>query len=351
MTHREIKLAEVKDALLYSFASDSELTQTVEVLSENFTTKRDALEEYLNSDKMVSAYACFYLMTNIPKLMEVLNLVNISAQDLEDVDIYDIGAGSGTFSLALLSLNSSLEIKAIEKSKIMQKQGEKFFKKFFPNANVSYAKLNEVQHKTKKRLGIFGHSSNEMGVNVTLDYINKLELDVVLFIEPGTKQFFEQFLIMRKKLLEKYTIKYPCFSEGECPLVENDWCHQYLKLSHSHEVERLSQLVFKDRRNVPISVSLFTLREDDLENEFKENIVARIVRVYTPTKFSVEWQVCYQQDGKNVVVDLQIMTRSYSKKEIKTLREIFAGATIQFAKERELEDNKVRGKLIWKNSI
>ena len=68
MLQSSISLVEIKNSLIYDFKSESELVKEIEKLSLNFTSKRERLNDYLTDRKMVSAYSCFYLLTNMPKL-------------------------------------------------------------------------------------------------------------------------------------------------------------------------------------------------------------------------------------------------------------------------------------------
>ena len=342
MKQSVISLSNIKEALLYDFSSEAELVKHIGRLSENFTSKRERLNEYLDNRKMVAAYSCFYLLTNLPKLESALKKINFCLEDYEEYEFFDVGAGPGTFSLALLEMNSEIKIRAIENSNYMVEQGNAFIQKFFPKADFKYISIKEVSEKKKKRVGLFGHSVNEMGADSALKYIKILELDTVLLIEPGTKEFFKEFLKIRDQLKEIFEIKYPCYSSAPCPLKSEDCCHQYLKVKQTAEVERLTQLAQKDRRNLPISLSLF-----EKEKRAQKEETALIVRVYPPTKFSIEWQICREIDGVNQVNDIQIMLRPFSKKEIKEIKLIDAGHKIFFTPEKTLENKKIRGSLLW----
>lgn len=358
MTQSVVSLDRIKNSLIFKFKSESELMKQIEKLSLNFTQKREKLNEYLSDEKMVAAYSCFYLLTNLPKLKASFELLNLKISDFKDYEFLDIGAGPATFSIALLEMDPHLKIRAIESSQLMIQQGERFIQTLFSEADFSYiSKDMPYTKKENKRIGIFGHSANEMGASLAVEYILKLELDDIIFIEPGTKNFYKQFLKIREALHARYNILYPCFSSEKCPLSADDWCHQYLSVSHSFEVERLTQLAQKDRRNLPISLAYF--KKPGLESQYENvsitseiySITTRIIRVYNPTKFSVEWQICFldQSDAnevqRNVEKDLQILFRGLSKQEIKDLKNKRAGDTIVFVIEKVLSENKVRGKL------
>lgn len=337
-----MELKVIKPHLLTQFKSDRELIQAIDKLSANFTHSRVNINEYLNDEKLVSAYTAFFLLTNFQKLEEVFKLANIDLDNFKDYEFFDIGSGPGTFSLALLALNATMDITLIEKSILMREQAKKLISNIYPLADIKYYNSDfKYPIKKKKRFGLFGHSSNEMGIETTLKYIETLDLDFILFIEPGTKDYFHEALRIRSKLLESYDILYPCLTKLSCPLnPDKDWCHQYLKVSHSVDVERISQMAKKDRRNFPILVHVFS--KESLTKELSEGH-GRIIRVFKPTKFSLEWQVCMEE---NKLIDLQIMTRAFSKKEIKELQSIKSGELIKFKIVKSLEENKFRGELI-----
>jgi hypothetical protein len=339
-----LDLKTVWPLLNYNFSSESELIKAISLIGHNFTKSREDIGDYIKDDKMVAAYTCFYLLTNIPKLKEAFRKteINFSNYSPEDWEFIDIGAGPGTFSLALLEMNSETKIKAIEQSDKMISQGQKLINGIYPDADFEYfSSFKGLPSKVKKRFGIFGHSANEMDPNLVAQMIDSLELDQILFIEPGTKDFFGKSLIIRKKLLKTFTLNYPCMHSASCPLPEGDWCHQYIKVQHEADVERITQLAQRDRRNLPIILNLYTK-----DQVVQDQTNSRIVRVYRPTKFSSEWQVCNKLENENVIQDLQIMHRGYSKKEIKVLSQVLAGEKIKFSMVKDLGDNKVRGKLL-----
>lgn len=338
-----MEINEILPHLQYEFSSEIELIKAIEEISLKFTKKREQIADYTQSEKLIAAYVCFYLMTNLPKLSASLEKLKLDLNQFKDFEIFDIGSGPGTFSIAMLKENPELNISLIEKSPVMLQQARKLISGLFSDATVSfYAADEKFPKKEKTRVGVFGHSVNEMGEEIFLDYVKRLALDHIILIEPGTKEFFQLALSLRERLKKKYNILYPCFSTEACPLSQKDWCHQYLSVSHDISVERLSQMAKKDRRNLPISLWHYEKRA---LSELKENESTRpyrIIRVYRPTKFSVEWQVCSVEDEANIVIDVQIMNRGYNKKQIKQLQRFEAGDEISLSLEKELEEKKWR---------
>lgn len=339
-----MKLEIISKNLLYSFNSEAELIKAIIQISENFTTNRAKLETYLKEEKFVSAYSVFYLSTNLKKLTACMDKIKLSLDLFSDYEFFDIGAGPGTFSLALLAENSDLKISSFETADLMNTQALKFVRAIYPNANYTqYDRLNNVPSKEAKRFGIFGHSANEMSEDTILNIITKLDLDEVLFIEPGTKEFFRKSLCLRDKLLKKFNMNYPCLSANSCAMSDDptNWCHQYLSIKQDHDVERLTQLARKDRRSLPITLHHYS--KNEIKSKSEES---RIVRKYSETKFSFEYQVCQTHDDENKLNDLQLLKRPYSKKELKVLQLMLSGDSFEYSLEKSLENGKERGKII-----
>ena len=334
-------LQQIMPNLIYQFKSETELINSIQKLSDNFTKDRSKLDEYLTSEKLVSAYTAFYLTTNIPKWDHVIQKLQIAEDDLSELEIVDIGSGPGTYALAQLANNKNQIIYGVESSELMRLQATKLLSNFYPESSVKFFKtVREVPEKKRKRLGVFGHSANEMEVSQVNEIIEKLDLDQVLFIEPGTKSYFEKALEIRKNLINKnFSILYPCPSQASCPMEETqDWCHQFLYIKQNPEIERICQIVKKDRKLLPQIIHYFKKGEDTPRADLK-----RVIRVYKPTKFGLEMQICHQQDSENKLFDLQQLFRKKSKVQMKKLQNILAGDEIRFEPVKSLEKNMIRG--------
>ena len=175
-----------------------------------------------------------------------------------------------------------------------------------------------------------------MSESVAMDYIRKLQGDYILFIEPGTKEVFNHLLEIREKLVhKKYNILYPCSQNSACPLQDkDDWCHQYLKLDLDHDLKRLSQLVKINRKWQAACIHLYSL--NDSNNE-KQKI---ILRTFSKTKFSKDWQLC----ESNSIKELKNFKRDYSKEDYKELDEFLAGDIVNYEVIKILKTNELRVK-------
>ncbi len=318
--------------LIYEFKSEHELVKASEEISKKFTTERDSIGDYLNDPRLVSAYTAFYLTTNIPKFQGILPWLSDEFKEaIKNSTFIDLGAGPGTFSLAFAAWAQNLnsEIYQVETSKLMREQGRKLWDGLFQSKKL--VQLEQVR-EIPKSFVLFGHSANEMKTKKVLDYLQKINPDHILFIEPGTKEFFQEMLSIREELIKRnFHQLYPCPHESECPLRNqtDDWCHQYIHVQHSPDVERLSQLVRKDRRVLPLTVAAFS-------KTIKNHNQKRVIRVYPENKFSYDWQVCAPEKLDRY----QVFKRGLSKNEQKILEKVSAGDAITTQDLKQLEGLK-----------
>jgi ribosomal protein RSM22 (predicted rRNA methylase) len=330
-----MRLVNILPHLNYQFKTEHELVSSIEELSRNFTTNRVDLNAYLKDERLTSAYTAFFLTTNIPKLRSLFHwLPEEFLSSLKNVTFFDVGAGPGTFSIAFRewlghSIKKSVQI---ETSEVMRSQGRKLWQGLFPGENSEWWERIQSGDSSEK-LMLFGHSANEMGPEKSLDYIQRLNPEHVMFIEPGTKDFFPQMLSIRSKLLASgYQILYPCPTGEECPLKKStqDWCHQFMQVTQDPDVERLSQIVKKDRRNLPIIFHVYS------RTFSSTNPLYRLVRVFPETKFSFEWEVCHQ----NMLERVQVMKRGMTKAQEKSMGQVLAGTGLELEVEKVLEQSK-----------
>jgi len=315
----EISLSAISPYLIYPFKSEHELVEAVLELSEKFTKKRERISDYLQDPKLISAYTAFYLLTNVPKLSEVLKwLPPLWVQELKECDFVDLGAGPGTFSLAWKELGGKGTFYQVESSNLMREQGKKIWEGLYQNP---IQQSSHWEWKTDKpKFLLFGHSANEMELSKIIHYVRDINPEHILFIEPGTRDFFQKMLSLRAHLLkENYHILFPCPNPTTCPMERSeDWCHQFISLKQDHEVERISQMAKKDRKLLPLTVFAFS-------KTFKsQNPSERLVRVFPETKFSHEWLVCHG----NKLEHYQLMKRDLSKEESKKLSSLLSGKAL-----------------------
>lgn len=328
-----MKLSSLLPLLIHQFKSEADLVKAIEEISLKFTRERDKINDYLKDPRLISAYTAFYLLTNIPKLHEVFKwLPSDWVDDLKKCDFIDLGAGPGTFSLAWKDMGDITgDFFQVEQSSLMKEQGKRIWEAFHSEKLHQASKWEWNTNHSKFLL--FGHSANEMGAQEVIKYIEKINPEHILFIEPGTKDFFPVMLEIRDYLLKQnFSVLFPCPNERACPMKssQEDWCHQFIQIKQDPEIERISQIVRKDRKLLPLTVQAFS-------RTYKTaNPQERIIRVLSETKFSLEWEVCHG----NQLEHYQVMKRDLTKQELKELSSILAGTAVETDLIKALEQAK-----------
>lgn len=331
-----MNLSDLLPHLLFTFKSEVELIRSIEEISLKFTKERNKISDYLNDPRLVSAYAAFYTLTNIPKLKNIEHWLPADwLKQIKNASFIDLGAGPGTFSFAWKELEGTGDVYQVETSTLMREQAKKIWEGLYKT------KLNQGSrwewNVSGEKILFFGHSANEMGAETAIRYIEQINPEHILFIEPGTKDFFPVMLKIRDYLIaQNFNVLYPCPKPLQCPMKgtdgfgPKDWCHQFIQVKQSDEIERISQMAKLDRKLLPLTVQAFS-------KTFKsENPTERLVRVLPETKFSFEWEVCHNNDLEKY----QIMKRDLSKKEVKDLSHILAGEAIESELVKTTEQSK-----------
>ncbi len=334
--------------------SESRVKELLSIINSGFTSNREKITDYIKSSEMVAAYTLFYLPTNIPKLEFILNqLPKEVVSDLASYRFIDIGTGPGTFSLAWLKYfegSRTAEVIGVDKSMHMLEQAKRCKDFFFPSEkDVSFQ--TDIPPKKDKTVLFWGHSLNEMGLDKALMLIENLDPDYLFLIEPGTPELFTEVSKLRKLMSSrKYNAVYPCSTiDSHCPVYkknlrgEEDWCHQVLRMTHEPSIERLSQLIGRNRRVMPLISHVY--RKEALNSVKKK---ARLIRFLRESKFSFEWEVCLTDEKINKLrtLKVELMKKTLSKEKIKELKKESVGIELEFEIEKKIKESLWRIKLI-----
>ena len=312
-----LNLEELKPHLLIPNITEAEIVKYIKEMSVKFTSRRNQISDYVLEHRQVSAYASFYLPTNMPKLHFLLS--KLSEEVLEDIKnrpFIDVGCGPGTFSLAykmLMGVGAHVEMIGVDTSQIMLDQATKILNGFFPKDK--FQAVRKFSEKKSSSILFFGHSINEMGIERAQDQIMMIDPEYVMWIEPGTSEIFHDLKKLRTHLTEQYDVLYPCPTSEACP---NSWCHQVLRTSHQASVERLSQLVSLDRKVMPLVAHVYRRKTKLTITDDR----ATVVRYLNETKFSFEYEVCFSENGKNKNAVIEIQKKHLSKDEEKHFKKL-----------------------------
>ena len=311
--------------------SETKLISELKEISKNFTINRDKIGEYVVSKEMVSAYTSFYLPTNIPKFYFLMNqLPEKIRQRIGELDFLDVGTGPGTYLVAHDQyFENGKRLYGLDSSSLMLEQAKKLLG---DRVVLSSALPTDFSGGVL----LFGNSLNEMKSSKGLELVKRTNPEIVLLIEPGTKESFFEVSAFRKVLLEQgYGVVYPCPEpQKACPAKGDEWCHQVLRTVHDPDVERLSQLIALDRRAMPMVAHCYE------KNHESSNHRALFYRFLKETKHSFDWQVCLE--GQDELVIFEIPKRGMKKKEIKQFASKSVGEAFDYKIEKELGDDKFR---------
>ncbi len=332
-----LSIDEIRPYFLNPNLKDGEIIRLIAEMSHKFTQRRDQIADYVQDENHVSAYTALYLPTNIPKLHFLFDkLSNDVLEDLQNRPLIDMGCGPGTFSLgwSLLFEKTPKEMIAVDSSRTMLEQARKMLKGFFPEVNLqTHTKFHD---KKSDSVLFFGHSINEMGTYTAQDLIMSIDPEYVIWIEPGTSELFTELKKLRQNLTEHYDVLYPCPSSQACP---SNWCHQVLRTSHDPTIERLSQMVSLDRKILPMAAHVYKRKNKNAVTNSPTTI-----RYINETKFSFEYEVCYQDEDQNKNSVIEIQKKNLSKEEEKHFKNADVGEKISFEVEKVV-GSKLRVKL------
>ncbi|MBL7664360.1 MAG: hypothetical protein JNM93_04460 [Bacteriovoracaceae bacterium] len=319
----------------YRFRSESELVKSIEELSQIFNFQREKIGEYLSDERLIGAYLYFYFATNVPKMKQCLELLPRTIfEELQTSQIIDFGCGPAPLFVALESFGIKSEKWGVELSSLMLEAAENICEKLGIEKTQFVQSVKSLP-EMKKPFLVFTHSFNEISEIEAKRIIETLNPQNILFIEPGTKDVFKKLTPMREWLIATdYQVQYPCHTQHACPIQgEDDWCHQVLRVNQTIEVERLCQILKKDRRNLPVCLQWYSKTEAP---KIKQ---ATIFKNWNETKFSFEGWVC-NEAGK--IVFVQIMKKTLDKLQIKKMADYRAGHQIKYVIDKELDIDKLR---------
>jgi hypothetical protein len=328
-----ISYEDLRIHLLTPDMRESDLKKNIRIISENFTQSRSEIGKYVLDEKLVSAYAAFYLPTNIPKLKFLFDqLAPAIKDDIFKREFIDIGSGPGTFAYAFRSLRTidGAPIHCIDSSIFMQAQSKKIMNGFYPKQEVLFQKNYSL--KNEDATLFFGNSINEMGVALAGKMIKAISPEYVMWIEPGTSELFLDLKTLRSELTANYDIVYPCPSGDLCP---NSWCHQVLRTTFHPEIERISQLVELNRKTLPLVAHLYRKKKAPLKEQLQ---TALTVQYLNETKFSFLYDVCISENGQNKIMTFEFLKKFMSTAIIKHFKNSNIGERIEYQVEKKLEN-------------
>ncbi len=340
----------LKSALLEPEISEHSIVKNLSLVSKGFTSERKKITEYVMDRNMVSAYTLFYLPSNMPKLNFVFDMLSEELlEDIRNSRVVDLGTGPGTFAFALDEyFDGDITVTGVDSSALMIEQATRINTTLYQNKRINFSRSFPEDFIGETL--ILGHSLNEMGLNALMKIIGEYDPRNLIIIEPGTSDVFKLVVKLRSAMNDLgYSCAYPCANiKSSCPVAkksehgQEDWCHQVLRMTHDSEFERLSQIVKLDRKVMPLIAHVYT--KSIIKNTHK----ARMIRFLRESKFSFDWEVCFERGDRLITGTFEILKKSLPKKEIKNMQKISVGIDFDYTIVKELSENHFRVEVILK---
>jgi ribosomal protein RSM22 (predicted rRNA methylase) len=337
-----LDLNSLKPFLLTPEISDVELTKCIRALSEAFTIKRDKIDDLYSKERYISAYACFYMLTNIQKMNFAIERLSPAMIDsIKQTTVIEVGTGPGTYIFSLIEhLGNDLKYIGVDHSPLMLEQAKKIADGLYPLVDTNW--LREIPRLKEEVTYIFGNSLNEMNLSLAMRLIEANNVSNIICIEPGTKSSFSKMGEFRELLIKSsYNVAYPCSNNSSCPIFKkkDDWCHQVIKSSLDPAVERLSQMAQLDRKTMPAIIHVYSKNSSSTSN-------ARIIRLVKNLKHAFIWEVCSSDQEALKTFRVEVSKKTFKKKEIKELEKMSSGLEIEYEVDRIINDELIRLKSV-----
>lgn len=181
-----------------------------------------------------------YLLTRMPATyaaaLRVLSEVRARLGDRPVASVLDLGAGTGSASLAARQVFPQAGLTLLERDAACLGAA----RLWLPDATVLHADLARAALPPHD-LVIAAYAAGELAGEHWGKFWQAARL-VLVAIEPGTPAGYSLLLRMRESLLaEGAHMLAPCPAESECPLRTPDWCHFAARVERSSLHRRLKE--------------------------------------------------------------------------------------------------------------
>jgi ribosomal protein RSM22 (predicted rRNA methylase) len=204
-----------------------------------------------------------YLLYRLPATYQVLSFVLNELKRRLPLDlksVIDVGAGHGASATLLKESFPTVEqITFLERDRLFAEFSQTLIEK--PKelfCDWLYEDFRSYSFNEFFDLSLFSYTLNEIKLDESLTALTKSfnkTNEILIIIEPGSKEGFERILVYRKHLIELggYIVA-PCPHQGRCPL---SWCHFNTRVQRSslHRQIKMGELNYEDEKFCYLIVS------------------------------------------------------------------------------------------------
>lgn len=266
-----------------------------------------------NGQRLVSDSSAIlsYALTRMPATFAAVSAVAkellAAGNALSDChSLFDVGAGTGPATWALLNAGFAGSITCFEREDEMRRLGQKLMRDAYPDVAWQTFDLTRDKLPDSADIVIASYVLNELAEAHRLSAVDQLWQRTgryLILVEPGTKAGFANIKQARGELIKSGAfVLAPCPCNESCPLPADDWCHFSCRLARSkiHKALKSADAPFEDEKfsyliasRVPAPVSL--------------KGCARVLRHPRIDKGKVELELCTPQGLVH-----QVITRKQS---------------------------------------
>ena len=237
----------------------SELREVAKNLSNRYMNEKRGGQSLLNKDMEALAYSIIRMPATFCAINKALE-ETLKRYRPEIDTALDIGAGTGAGEWAILNNVDAKQILCIEREEKMRKLGQKLLSDF---KNINWKNQDIVKEKILDTadLVVVSYMINELEESVKEEVIQNILNTfnkIVIFIEPGTPDGFNNIKKIQKMAIEKgLNILAPCTSQEECKLPKEDWCHSVVRVERNkiHKFVKEAEVPYEDEKFSYIAIS------------------------------------------------------------------------------------------------
>ncbi len=296
------------------------LYNNAKAISLNYRKNKGDGKRLLRSQEEAIAYAISRMPATYASVFSSLKyLLEIYAPTIKN--IADIGAGTGSATIAINELLDVDTIECFEREESMQKIGKAIFEHY--NNLSEKVKWNKVDIcssniQNKYDLVVTSYMLNEISNGQKDKVIEKLwniTNKILLIVEPGTMQGYENIIEAKDKLIELGgNIIAPCRNK-QCEIPKGDWCSFSCRVQRTkvHRELKDGNAPYEDEKYMYIAVCKEKINIDDRK---------RILRHPMIYSGFVKLKVCDKEGIKELTISKK------DKEKLKIARKSKAGDLI-----------------------
>lgn len=229
-----------------------------------------------NGQRLVSDSSAVlsYALTRMPATFAAVSAVAkellAAGNSLSDChSLFDVGAGTGAATWALLNAGFVGSITCFEREDKMRHLGQTLMRDTHPDVAWQTFDLARDKLPTSADIVIASYVLNELAEAHRLSAVDRLWQGAgryLILVEPGTKAGFANIKQARGELIKNGAfVVAPCPCSESCPLPADDWCHFSCRLARSkiHKALKSADAPFEDEKfsylivsRLPAAVSL-----------------------------------------------------------------------------------------------